>query len=120
MFDHISISTKDVKRSMQFYQSIFVPFGYTLQYQDETAAGFGPKGQMQFWIGYQEKPSQTHLAFRAQNRKQVQAFYEAALQAGAKDNGAPGVRSHYHENYYAAFVLDPDGNNIEAVCHLPL
>jgi catechol 2,3-dioxygenase-like lactoylglutathione lyase family enzyme len=86
----------------------------------DSHAGFGAKGRPQFWIG-SGKPikGQVHFAFMAKDRAGVDAFYATALKAGGKDNGAPGLRPHYHANYYGAFVLDPDGHNIEAVCHLP-
>lgn len=83
--------------------------------------GFGIEGKPFFWIGCRGRPAQTgvHVAFAAESREQVAAFHAAALEAGASDNGGPGVREIYHPNYYGAFVLDPDGNNVEAVCHLP-
>jgi catechol 2,3-dioxygenase-like lactoylglutathione lyase family enzyme len=84
------------------------------------AAGFGPGGGMPaFWISSNADRGATHVAFTASDRASVDAFYEAAVAAGARDNGAPGLRPHYHETYYAAFVHDPDGNNLEAVCHTP-
>jgi predicted lactoylglutathione lyase len=82
--------------------------------------GYGPDGHPQFWIGDGDvKGDRVHVAFAAKSRAVVDAFYQAAIAAGGKDNGAPGIRAHYHPNYYGAFVLDPDGHNIEAVCHLP-
>lgn len=85
------------------------------------AAGFGIDGKPDFWIAQGEVNTlKTHVAFRAETRQRVQAFYEAALEVGGRDNGAPGLRTHYHPDYYAAFVLDPDGHNIEAVCHAPV
>jgi catechol 2,3-dioxygenase-like lactoylglutathione lyase family enzyme len=103
------------------------PLGYSLlmevssqQTGGNSQAGFGEQNRPQFWIGT-GKPikGQVHFAFVAKNREAVRAFYDAAIAAGGRDNGAPGLRPHYHENYYGAFVLDPDGHNIEAVCHMP-
>jgi catechol 2,3-dioxygenase-like lactoylglutathione lyase family enzyme len=83
------------------------------------AAGFGVPPKPDFWIGSGSPRDSIHVAFRAANRALVDAFYKAAISAGGRDNGAPGLRPHYHPNYYGAFVLDPDGHNIEAVCHDP-
>lgn len=85
-----------------------------------TAHGFGSNGKPYFWVGDNESVGEgTHVAFEAESRAEVDAFYEAALAAGGRDNGPPGIRPHYHPNYYAAFVFDPDGINVEAVCHKP-
>ena len=126
MIDHIGFSVLDYARSKAFYESALGPLGYTLVMEvtaEETgqpAAGFGSGGKPDFWIGAEgklEKP--VHVAIVANARPAVDGFYRAALAAGGKDNGAPGLRAHYHPSYYAAFVLDPDGHNIEAVCHTP-
>ena len=126
MIDHIGFSVLDYARSKAFYESALGPLGYTLVMEvtaEETgqpAAGFGSGGKPDFWIGAEgklEKP--VHVAIVANARPAVDAFYRAALAVGGKDNGAPGLRAHYHPSYYAAFVLDPDGHNIEAVCHAP-
>ena len=126
MIDHIGFSVLDYARSKAFYESALGPLGYTLVMEvtaEETgqpAAGFGSGGKPDFWIGAEgklEKP--VHVAIVANARPAVDAFYRAALAAGGKDNRAPGLRAHYHPSYYAAFVLDPDGHNIEAVCHAP-
>lgn len=127
MLDHIGFPVTDFERSKAFYTKVLEPLGYRLimnvDLSDETGpggyAGFG-KDRPQFWIGT-GKPmtGRLHVAFVANDRACVRAFYEAAISAGAKDNGPPGVRPHYHANYYGAFVLDPDGHNIEAVSHLP-
>ena len=126
MIDHIGFSVLDYARSKAFYESALGPLGYTLVMEvtaEETgqpAAGFGSGGKPDFWIGAEgklEKP--VHVAIVANARPAVDAFYRAALAAGGKDNGVPGLRAHYHPSYYAAFVLDPDGHNIEAVCHTP-
>jgi catechol 2,3-dioxygenase-like lactoylglutathione lyase family enzyme len=118
----------DYERSKAFYARALAPLGYALvmevtAQQTESgypAAGFGAGGKPDFWIGGEgklEKP--LHVAITAKDRASVAAFHRAALAAGGRDNGAPGLRPQYHPNYYAAFVLDPDGHNIEAVCHSP-
>lgn len=126
MLDHVGIPVSDFSRARAFYLSVLKPLGYDLVLEvssEETGgqshAGFGSKGRPQFWIGT-GKPirGRVHFAFSAKNRDAVRAFHAAALKAGGRDNGEPGLRPHYHENYYGAFVLDPDGHNIEAVCHL--
>jgi catechol 2,3-dioxygenase-like lactoylglutathione lyase family enzyme len=127
MLDHVGIPVSDFMHSKGFYLKVLATLGYGLVLEvasEETGghshAGFGPKGKPAFWIG-SGKPLKggVHFAFVAKNREAVRAFHKAALAAGGKDNGAPGLRPHYHENYYGAFVLDPDGHNIEAVCHFP-
>jgi len=127
MLDHVGIPVSDYARAKTFYALAFKPLGYdrvlevsSRETGGESHAGFGTKGRPQFWIGGGKPISgRVHFAFVAKNRTAVDAFYEAALKAGGKDNGPPGLRPHYHANYYGAFVLDPDGHNIEAVCHLP-
>jgi catechol 2,3-dioxygenase-like lactoylglutathione lyase family enzyme len=126
MIDHVGFPVSDYARSKAFYERALAPLGYVLvmevqqnQY-DAKAAGFGVGGKPDFWIGGEggmNKP--LHIAIATKDRAAVDAFHKAALTAGGKDNGAPGVRAHYHPNYYGAFVLDPDGHNIEAVCHAP-
>lgn len=126
MLDHIGLAVSDFARSKAFYTAVFAPLGYGLVMEvtpemtgdGSSAAGFG-QGKPDFWIGSSDKQARTHVAVVAANRAAVRSFYQAALAAGAKDNGPPGLRPHYHENYYGAFVLDPDGHNIEAVCHAP-
>lgn len=127
MIDHIGVPVADIERSKAFYTRILAPLGYQIlkkvDLSDETGpggyAGFG-LDRPQFWIGTGIPfTGRLHVAFVARDRSLVHAFFDAALAAGAKNNGAPGLRPHYHENYYAAFVLDPDGHNIEAVTHLP-
>ena len=126
MLDHVGFAVADIERSRRFYEQALAPLGISLimsvtPEQTEaggTAHGFGSDGKPYFWIGDNERVGEgTHVAFEAQTRALVDAFYEAALAAGGRDNGAPGLRPHYHPNYYGAFVLDPDGINIEAVCH---
>ena len=120
MIDHIGFPVSDYARSKAFYEKALAPLGYSLQMEFEGAAGFGSgEGIPDFWIGSSEERGATHVAFSASDRAAVDAFYEAATAAGGKDNGAPGLRPHYHETYYAAYVHDADGNNIEAVCHSP-
>ena len=124
MIDHIGFSVSDYPRAKAFYEKALQPLGYVLVMEvqqsehDAPAAGFGQNGKPDFWIGGEgglNKP--VHVAIAAKDRASVDAFHRAALAAGGKDNGAPGIRAHYHPNYYGAFVLDADGNNIEAVCH---
>ncbi|WP_243039629.1 VOC family protein [Dyella sedimenti] len=129
MLDHVGLQVSGYARSREFYGKVLVPLGGTLvmevtaaQTGDGDHAGFGIGGVPIFWIGTSRKAPATgpaHIAFTAANREAVDAFHRAAIAAGAKDNGPPGLRPHYHEHYYGAFVLDPDGNNIEAVCHQP-
>ena len=120
MIDHTGVSVADVAKSKAFYRNALAPLGYELLMEWESFAGFGVAPKPDFWIGA-GKPNvpPIHVAFRAETRAQVDAFYKAALAAGGRDNGPPGPRPIYHPNYYGAFVLDPDGHNIEAVCHTP-
>ena len=117
MYDHISLKVKDGKRSRKFYQKALTPLGYKVIDESEEGAGFAAEDRSALWIG-QGQPHEPalHVAFAAADRAGVDAFYEAALEAGGRDNGRPGIRESYGPTYYAAFVLDPDGNNIEAVC----
>ncbi len=118
MIDHSGVSVSDVAKSKAFYLAALAPLGYTVLMEFERFAGFGVAPKPDFWIG-QGKPNvpPIHIAFRAESRAKVDAFYKAAMAAGGSDNGAPGPRPQYHPGYYGAFVLDPDGHNIEAVCH---
>jgi catechol 2,3-dioxygenase-like lactoylglutathione lyase family enzyme len=120
MLDHMGFAVADYARSKAFYEQALAPLGFVLVMEPMgQAAGFGQGGKPSFWIEAQGQPVQgrLHVAFQAENRHLVDAFYAAALAAGGIDNGAPGVRDIYHPSYYGAYVLDPDGNNIEAVCH---
>lgn len=133
MLDHVSIRVADYDRSKKFYEAVLAPLGYRLAMEVASGAGFGKEFIPDFWIkqgeprgvGVPAEPTELdgcggpaiHLAFSTADRITVNAFYHAALAAGARDNGAPGLRPNYHPNYYGAFVLDPDGYNIEAVCH---
>lgn len=117
VLDHIGLSVSDYARAKAFYAAALKPLGMTLLMEfGSEAAGFG-RTRPQFWIGTGKAAGPIHLAFGAATRADVDAFYAAAMAAGGKDNGAPGIRAHYHPDYYGAFVLDPDGHNVEAVCH---
>jgi catechol 2,3-dioxygenase-like lactoylglutathione lyase family enzyme len=127
VIDHIGFSVSDYARAKAFYQQALAPLDYVvvMEFTAEQAgghptAGFGADGKPDFWIsaeGSINKP--LHVAFSARDRATVDRFYAAAMAAGGSDNGGPGLRPHYHPNYYGAFVRDPDGHNIEAVCHTP-
>ena len=135
MIDHVGMPVSDLARATEFYVKALAPLGYGIVMEVSAAEtgrgaaiGFGPPGAAQdfqsgkpsLWIGEGEPlKGRIHVAFLARSRAAVDAFYRAALDAGGKDNGKPGLRPHYHANYYGAFVLDLDGNNIEAVCHAP-
>jgi catechol 2,3-dioxygenase-like lactoylglutathione lyase family enzyme len=119
MIDHIGVAVTDLARSIAFYERALAPLGYVVHMKFEQFAGFAVHGKPDFWIGAGERTQPIHVAFRAKGRAEVRAFYEAAMAAGGKDNGPPGIRAQYHPDYYGAFVLDPDGHNIEAVCHEP-
>jgi catechol 2,3-dioxygenase-like lactoylglutathione lyase family enzyme len=129
ILDHMTLVVRDYARSKAFYEPTLAVLGIKLVMEFGPAGGFGRDGKPEFWIGSGptsfQTPEQlkvitpTHVAFAAQNRAEVDAFYRAALAAGGKDFGPPGVRAHYHPNYYGAFVLDPDGHDIEAVFHGP-
>ncbi len=121
MFDHISIGVRDVARAGRFYDMALAPFGMARKYDSETSLGYG-RDAISLWIGAAERPvpadpqSGLHFCFAAPTRASVDAFYAAALKAGGSDNGKPGVRKDYGDNYYAAFVIDPDGYRLEAYC----
>ena len=124
MIDHMRFPVFNYERSKAFYLKTLAPLGYALIMEtgqtenDSPAAGFGVGGKPDFWIGGEGGLTKSlHIAIVAKDRDAVEAFYQAALAAGGEDNGPPGLRPHYHANYYAAFVRDPDGHNIEAVCH---
>jgi len=121
MLDHVSLGVSDFEQSKKFYDAALRPLGIERLYAEgPTAAGYGANRKAFFWIG-QRDASQTgsHVAFVAEDRETVDRFYQAALAAGGRDNGPPGLRPNYHEDYYGAFVLDLDGHNIEAVCRKP-
>src|SRR5215468_1511864 len=117
MIDHIGVHVSDCERSKRFFAAALAPLQYKLLMEYGDWAGFGADGKPDFWIGKAAPTAPVHVAFHSPNRATVDAFYRAAMATGGRDNGAPGPRTHYHPNYYGAFVLDPDGNNIEAVCH---
>jgi catechol 2,3-dioxygenase-like lactoylglutathione lyase family enzyme len=120
MFDHVGLNVQDFERSRAFYQEALEPLGLKERavFEESKSAGFGPEGKYGFWIVQREPYGiGTHVAFTAPDRAAVDAFHAAGVAAGGTDNGAPGIRERYHSAYYAAFVHDPDGNNIEAVCH---
>jgi catechol 2,3-dioxygenase-like lactoylglutathione lyase family enzyme len=129
VIDHIGMSVRDIARATEFYRKALAPLGIAVikevsaeQTGGGAAVGFGAKSKPFFWIGESSDlvgNQRVHVAFAATDRASVDAFYAAAIAAGGRDNGAPGLRPHYHPNYYTAFVLDGEGNNIEAVCHLP-
>ncbi len=128
MIDHVTFLVSSYAQSRDFYLAALAPLGFELvmeftreaypELEVSHLAGIGPKGKPVFWLRPTTGPvGATHIAFAAPDRASVDAFYEAAIAAGGKDHGAPGIRAHYHPRYYGAFVLDPDGHNVEAVCH---
>ncbi len=118
MFDHIGLKVRDLQASVRFYSNALTPVGSVLDSSGDGYAGFGPKGQPALWLYTHQGPvtAGTHVALRATSRGAVDRFHAAGLAAGGRDNGAPGVRTDYGPRYYAAFLLDPDGHNVEAVC----
>jgi catechol 2,3-dioxygenase-like lactoylglutathione lyase family enzyme len=122
MLDHVTIGVSNAEQSKTFYDRALRPLGITRLYAEgEQFAGYGVSPKAFFWIGRRDIPQTgAHIAFTAKDRATVDLFHREALAAGGIDNGGPGIRPNYHPNYYGAFVLDPDGHNIEAVCHLPL
>jgi catechol 2,3-dioxygenase-like lactoylglutathione lyase family enzyme len=128
IIDHFGLGVSDYPRAKAFYTEALAPLGITLVMEVDPeqnpakvwACGFGKGGKPEFWIGSDGKTTPpTHIAFVVDSRAQVRDFHEAALRAGGRDNGAPGLRPQYHPSYYGAFVLDLDGHNVEAVCHAP-
>jgi len=121
MIDHFTLTVPDIAAARAFYEHALAPLGYSVQMEYEQFIGFGARGKPSFWLKPGPMPqSPMHIAFVASDRPRVDAFYAAALAAGGRDDGAPGLRPDYHPNYYGAFVIDPNGHPIEAVCHLPL
>jgi catechol 2,3-dioxygenase-like lactoylglutathione lyase family enzyme len=120
MFDHVVFGVSDYAASKAFFLSALEPLGIVIVHEGKHGIELSSDGKVSLCM-YQteDKPAHLHLAFVAENRQQVDAFYHAALDAGGNDNGAPGLRPHYHANYYAAFVIGPDGHNVEVVCHKP-
>ncbi len=120
MIDHVAFYVSDLERSRRFYEQALAPLGYEVAFELEGMVAFGPEGYPRLAVRVGKEPSTTgHVAIEAQDRATVDTFFAAAMAAGATENGAPGVREHYHPTYYAAFVGDLDGNNVEAVCHKP-
>jgi catechol 2,3-dioxygenase-like lactoylglutathione lyase family enzyme len=120
VIDHVTLNVSDLEASKSFYEAAFRPLGYTLQLEYVEGCGFGEEGKPNFFLAHRGEPSApVHVALRSPDRRTVDAFHEAALAAGGRDNGPPGLRRVYHEYYYGAYVLDPEGNNIEAVTHEP-
>ena len=115
MIAHTMLAVADSERAKSFYSRALAPLGYTQEMDFGDSAGFNDGRNTDFWVAEQDTVQATHLAFEAKSREEVEAFYQAALAAGAKDNGGPGYRTEYWPGYYAAFVYDPDGHNIEAV-----
>ena len=122
LLDHVPIGVCDVERSKKFYDQALSPLGIVRLYAEGNAfAGYGIGNRAFFWIGERDAPqTSAHIAFTCSDRETVNAFHLVAIAAGGRDHGPPGLRPHYHRHYYGAFVLDPDGHNVEAVCHLPL
>lgn len=119
MIDHTAVNVTDLDTAKQFYTKALEPLGYSLVFEVGDYLGFGDEGGPSFGVVRRNPVGGGHVAFASPDRAGVDSFYEAAVAAGGKDNGAPGLRTHYHEHYYAAFVHDDDGNNIEAVCQQP-
>jgi catechol 2,3-dioxygenase-like lactoylglutathione lyase family enzyme len=130
MIDHLSTYATDYEKTKAFYAAAFAPLDYSVQMEmvaewnpewpTQRMCAFGPKGKPAYWLSeVKQAATPRHIAFAAKDRAAVTAFYQAGLATGGRDNGAPGLRPIYHENYYGAFLLDPDGNNVEAVCHMP-
>jgi catechol 2,3-dioxygenase-like lactoylglutathione lyase family enzyme len=120
MIDHVGLGVGDLEASKAFYLEALRPLGYELLLERDGSAGFGKDRKPDLWI-HADRPlsAPVHVAIASPDRATVDAFHAAGLAAGGRDNGAPGPRPHYHQHYYGAFVLDPDGNNVEAVCHRP-
>jgi catechol 2,3-dioxygenase-like lactoylglutathione lyase family enzyme len=120
MFDHVGLGATNLAASKAFFLAALQPLGIALVMEGPYGVGIGQNKKPSLWLfETKDQPSHLHLAFTAEDRRQVDAFYQAALAAGGKDNGAPGLRPHYHADYYGAFVIGPDGHNVEAVCHKP-
>lgn len=119
MIDHVGIDVSDIDAAKAFYEKALAPLGYEKLREFPEAVGFGEQGKPDFWVAKRGKPGTSHVAIASPDRASVDAFHAAALAAGGRDNGAPGLRQQYHATYYGAYVLDPEGNNVEAVCHRP-
>jgi catechol 2,3-dioxygenase-like lactoylglutathione lyase family enzyme len=120
MFDHLGFGVTNLAESKAFFLKALGPLGVTVAMEGPYGVGMGQNNKPSLWLHEtNERPARLHLAFVAANRNQVDEFYQAAMAAGGQDNGAPGLRPHYHPDYYGAFVIGPDGHNVEAVCHRP-
>ncbi len=119
MIDHINIGVADLAASRAFYERALAPLGYEVIMDRQYGVGFGKDGKPDFWISDRPTSAPLHVAFAAADRATVEAFHREGLEAGGRDNGPPGLRTHYHPSYFGAFVLDPEGNNVEAVTHRP-
>ena len=117
MIDHVKVGVSDVQKAKEYYAKALAPLGYSIHFEAEGMAYFADTAGLDFGVGATDSPGSTHVGFTVADVDAVRAFYEAALAAGGVDNGAPGLRPEYGTGYYAAYVLDPDGNNIEAKCH---
>lgn len=117
MYDHIGLKVKDLATATRFYRAALEPLGHGVTYEDKTSVGIGSKGEAGLWLyGAKNASGGSHVAFRATDRASVDRFHAAGVKAGGRDNGAPGLRKDYSPTYYAAFLIDPEGNNVEAVC----
>jgi catechol 2,3-dioxygenase-like lactoylglutathione lyase family enzyme len=119
VIDHVILPVRNVGQSRRFYEAALAPLGMAVVMDFPQGVGFGASGKPWFWISARPPVTGVHVAFAAPDRATVDAFHAAALAAGGRDHGEPGIREQYHPSYYGAFVLDPDGNNVEAVCHRP-
>jgi catechol 2,3-dioxygenase-like lactoylglutathione lyase family enzyme len=119
MVDHLGIGVRDLAASRAFYEAALAPLGFGVVMEGEQYAAFGPPARPIFFLNAREPSRGAHIAFQASDRERVDAFHAAGVHAGGHDNGHPGLRPEYHPHYYGAYVLDPDGNNAEAVCHTP-
>jgi catechol 2,3-dioxygenase-like lactoylglutathione lyase family enzyme len=117
MIDHVKVGVSDVQKAKEYYAKALAPLGYSIHFEAEGMAYFADTAGLDFGVGATDSPGSTHVGFTVADAEAVRAFYGAALAAGGVDNGAPGLRPEYGTGYYAAYVLDPDGNNIEAKCH---
>jgi catechol 2,3-dioxygenase-like lactoylglutathione lyase family enzyme len=121
MIDHVVLNVRDVARSKRFYAAALAPLGYKVIKDSPEFTGLGTGASADMWLSRRDPATAAlHLAFACATRSMVDAFHAAALEGGGRDNGAPGLRPQYHPDYYGAFALDPDGNNVEAVCHEPV
>ena len=116
MYDHIGLHVKNLAAAVTFYEAALAPLGYEVCSRDDTSAGIGRPNEPALWLYASKPPSAAHIAFRAADRATVDQFHQRGTAAGGRDNGKPGLRADYAPTYYAAFLIDPDGKNVEAVC----